>query len=373
MEAGVLTLSVKLAVLIFLFIVPLVSWSSDYNVLKVCLTGATEKSIPHYGDAFYQGALLAYEKLPKKFQQKMEVVTDHYDPKPLAAFHKVKDLLLKKCSVIVGFSTGNDLLAANMQIKKTPILSISIYGDPHPELQKTGSIITLQPGPEELLGHTLSNSNVTKGSSALVVTAIDRSEMKSYLEVFKALGPNKFSKIDYLEVLESDQKISHVEEVLKKNKYDYLVLLTRSSIGAQITDLIKDRNFKILGTKYFGSAELPAYLNFLNNKNITAYFSRQNQLDLRDKRINQFYSEFRERFQRPPMVISMESYNIINYLTMVLDSVESYSPDDVLRAVNSSPKSFRGIGGIEAKPLRDLVHKGRYFMRITSSGYEVVK
>lgn len=368
-----LTLNLKLVVLTVFFSISIQSWANDYKVLKVCLTGATEKTIPHYGDAFYQGALLAYEKLPKNLQQKIEIVTDYYDPKPLAAFHKVKDLLLKRCSVIVGFSTGNDLLAANMQIEKTPILVISIYGDPHPDLKKSKSIITLQPGPEELLGHTLNNAEIAKGASALVVTAVDRSEMKYYQDVFKRLGQSRFSKVDYVDVLESDQKISHVEDILRNNSYEYLVLLTRSSLAAQITDRTKGRDVKVLGTKYFGSAELPAYLNFLSNKNISAYFSRQNQLDLKDEKIREFYSGFEKRFKKSPMIISMESFNIINYLTLFLDLTDSYSPDEVIRAVNSSEKSFFGIGGVEANPLKNLKHTGRYFLKVTSSGYEVVK
>lgn len=345
-----------------------------YDKFKICLTGTTEKTIPHYGDAFYQGALLAYEELSLKKQSKIAVVTNYYGPTPLASLHKTKELLENKCSVILGFSTGNDLLGVHRQTKKNPILVLSIYGDPLTEFKDNPSIMTLQPGPESLLLPTLEKLNVPSGSKALVVTAIDRKEMMTYKNFFQRQGTKFFKKIDYENVLESDQKIDQVISKLRKNKYDHLILFTRSSIAARISDSLPGKeNVKIIGTKYFGSPELPAFLNFLTDKKVKAYFSRQNLMDKEDKEIVHFIDRYKKRFLTSPMVISLESYNLMKFLEKVFDETEDFSPENVLRVVHSSKEQFIGIGGVEAIPLKNLRHKGLHSMEITESGYKVMK
>ena len=65
-------------------------------------------------------------------------------------------------------------------------------------------------------------------------------------------------------------------EMIKSKKWDYVVLLTRSLIAAEVSDLIHQFASPILlGTKYMGSSELPAFYNYLKNKKVTLFFSRQ--------------------------------------------------------------------------------------------------
>lgn len=347
---------------------------------RICLTGSTEKSIPGYGDAFVNGAKFALKKLPSSLSEKIDLVVDFYESTPLAAAEKVKALRDKNCSSIIGFSTGNDLIAANEELKKSPIFTISIYGDPHKSLEGLNYLKILQPPPTTLLKHLLKNAptKIQKKSKILVITTSDRSEMVGYKKSFTDITSGLNISANYVDILESEQNIAAVEAELKKeSNYDFVVLFTRSSLAAKITDLLPREGDKlkatILGTKYFGTAELPAYLKFVSNKNITAYMSRQNTFDTKNKEIKQFQQDYQTEYSTPPMLISLDTFNVVNYLALSIGKIKSFSSQAIIDFFNKSKQTFIGVGGIKARPLKDLKHTHLYLIEITKDGYRTLE
>ena len=79
-----------------------------------------------------------------------------------------------------------------------------------------------------------------------------------------------------------------------------VILLTRSSLGAKIIDLFSKEKVDInliLGTKYMGSSALPAFYNYLNDKTVTAFFSRHNCLCDKDKAYISFMLKYKRAFK----------------------------------------------------------------------------
>jgi uncharacterized protein YnzC (UPF0291/DUF896 family) len=241
--------------LILLFLFASSSAFSNDRVLKICLTGSIEKAIPHYGEAFFNGAKLAISELSDLDRKKVEVIYNPHDTTPLATIGKLNELRKDACDAIVGFSTGNDLLSIEESLSKAPIFTISIYGDPQNHFNKTNYLRTMQPSPEELINHLFKKINMKPKAKVLMITAIDRTEMTSYREAYLPHLKRKNIKLTQVEVLEQSMDFSNLKSLLEKDRqWDYVVLLTRSLIASEASDLIHHYASPVLlGTKYMGS------------------------------------------------------------------------------------------------------------------------
>ncbi len=313
------------------------------EILKICLTGSTEKAIPEYGEAFVNGAQMALDELQN---QNIKLEVHYYESTPFAPLEKLKSIRKESCDAILGFSTGNDLLAIESEIAAKPVFTLSIYGDPQPRFEKTNYLRTMQPSADDLTQHLFEKlkPDIKQGDEILIVVAADRSEMRSYQNAFIAQLAKYKANLKIVNVVEQTQDFNEFNSVdVKKKKWSYVVLLTRSQMAAKLADeLYKDGNTPIiLGTKFFGSNELPAFLNFLTNKNVIAYFSRQNCTCDDSKQFQDFKKKYNKKFLKDPMSISADSYDGIKFISLSSNQKE-LSSISVINYLNRYEGVFQG-------------------------------
>lgn len=365
----------------------LLSFQVSANELNICLTGTTVKTIPGYGDAFYNGALLAKkESYPINKKIKVNILKYFYDRTPLAPLKKAKEMVKGNCHAIIGFSTGNDLLAVKDYINNVGIFSLSIYGDRSPKLETVPHLLTFQPTQEyfvDKLFLSLSKKVVSK-NNYLVVTAVDRTAMNGYQQEFVSHLKKLKKNILLSSVIEKTGDLDNFVQVYKANKHkvDGVILLTRSVLAAKITDYIyKDRKGKqlplILGTGYFGSSALPAYLNWVENKNIEAYFVRMNCMKDTDIQFQKFLHNYTlefplSRFKHGPMIISSYTYDAVK---MIINSIQGKNINDITiqnvrKAIEQS--SYEGITGVKLDKMFRISNKKSFLIKVTKNGYECI-
>jgi hypothetical protein len=359
-------------ILIALILIPFTAFGNP-EVLKICLTGSTEKALPKYGEAFVNGVGMAVRELSPEQRKRVEVSINYYDSNPLAPLAKLGEMRSAECDAIIGFSTGNDLLAVESALKADPVFTLSIYGDPQPRFSETSYLRTIQPSAQDLTKHLFEKLPVRPGpkDKVLVVTALDRSEMLAYKEAFlKNLHALKVIPTQ-VEVMEQTHDIQAFRDELKRNgKWDFVIFLTRSLIAAELTDLVMAQSQPIiLGTKYFGSAELPAYLNYLKNKKVRAFISRQNCSCDPSPEFVSVREVYRKLYGFEPMSISIDSYDAAKFILKSLDG-EDLSVKGVLR--NLGQADFLGVSSLKIARGLKLSSSRRFLMEITEAGYRVV-
>ncbi len=345
------------------------------QLLKICLTGSTEKAIPKYGEAFVNGAKLAISELKSNDRKRVLLSVNYYESTPLAPLTKLYELQKNDCDAIVGFSTGNDLISIESELRSSPVLTLSLYGDPQDRFIKTNYLRTFQPSAKDLVSFLLKELpfKMKKESNVLFVTAIDRSEMISYRSAYLDALKDK-ALITNVEIVEQTHDLRQLKEILENDKkWDYVVLLTRSLIAAEVSDLIYQKsNPIILGTKYFGSSDLPAFFDYLKNKNINAFFSRQNCSCDQDKKYLRWSDNYKKNYGAAPMSISLESYDAIKFILGSL-GLTRLNKTSILKYLNSEQLGYEGISSIKIDRDFQISSTKRFLIKIDKNGYSEIK
>lgn len=354
--------------------------SANDHTLKLCLTGSTEKTIPNYGEAFWNGAVLAKEELEDHIKKKIELELHYYDVTPLAALNGLKSMRKAGCDAIIGFSTGNDLIAVEEELARDPILTLSIYGDPLERFKSTKHLRTIQPSATALLTHLFNDlpHKIHEKSKVLVITASDRSEMVEYQKSVEPILSKLTKNTTYSSVIEQTQDISEFQKIFNQNQeWDFVILFTRSLIAARIVDKFSANGLNkkpiYLGTKYFGTSELPAFFNFLKNKNVEAYFSRQNCSCDSSKEYLSFQERYEKQFKKKPMLISVDTFDAVKFLSKSAESLKRIGPDSVINFFNGYNSRFRGVGTMAVEPGFQVKAEDKYLIKVTNKGYENIK
>lgn len=362
-------------IFVFLILSLPIALSASDKELKICLTGSTEKALPKYGEAFVNGANLAINELSVLDKKRVKLEVNYYESNPLAPLTKFEELTKNSCDAIIGFSTGNDLLSIEESLKKTPIFTLSIYGDPQERFNETSYLRTMQPSAQDLVDHLFTKLpfKIKKDSKILLVTAADRSEMISYKDAYLSRLKDT-GLITMVDVIEQTHDLRQFEEVLKRKvKWDYVVILTRSLIAAELSDLIHNNTSPIiLGTKYFGSSDLPAFYNYLKNKKVQAYISRQNcscDMSLKYKVLR---SKYVQTYHINPMSISVDSYDATRFVLQSLKT-SKLNPQEVINFLNSPEADFYGISSLKITKGLKLSSSKRFLIKIDENGYRDVR
>lgn len=341
--------------------------SSFAAKFKICLTGTTVKTIPGYGDAFINGAKLAKKNLGKN-GDKIELETHFYDRTALAPIKAMREMIKSNCTAIIGFSTGNDLLAVKDIVGKHKIPVLSIYGDPDIRLN-IPHLMTMQPSSDYLVSKLMTKikNKLENKENFLLIKTSDRTSMGNYENSYKKALNGK--KIKAVNVIEKTGSLAELEKELSKNKkYDGIIILTRSVMAAKIADLIRKKQGDLpllLGTKYFGSSALPAFLNYLENKNVETYFARHNCLCDKDKNYQSFIKSYEKEFNIKPWVISASAYDAFNFFAKNISLGANYFEQ-------IKKKKALGISGVEIGPNFKVKNNNGFVINVTKEGYKAI-
>ncbi len=349
---------------IILFICGFIFFHQDLSAKSICLTGTTVKMFPKYGEAFVNGAEMA---LSEDESVDFEIKKFYYDKTPLAALESYRNMRKEKCDYILGFSTGNDLITISEEAKKGKIPIFSIYGDQSEIINSNPYIHTLQPKPDYLLKPLFFKlkKEHKRIRNVLIVTAVDRGSMTLYRNEYVRNLKTKGIKFKNIDILEGEPQFEILNKYLLSESVDTLILLTRSSLAAKVTSIVKKKNKKILilGTKYFGSSALPAYLKYLEDKNVDAYFSRHGCLCDSNREFRLFKVRYKKRFKVSPMVISASSFDLVNY---ILKSQNEVGTTNYMKLLNTS---FKGITGVEIYKKLKIKFTRNFVIKISNEKY----
>ena len=349
---------------------------SNNSKLKICLTGSTEKAIPKYGEAFINGAKLALSELKPSERLKVEYEVFYYESNPLAPVEKLNEMRKSNCDAIIGFSTGNDLLSIEEGLKLDPILTISIYGDPSATFSSTKYLRTMQPSADDLVNSLFEKLpfKIKENSKVLIITAIDRTEMVAYREAYLSHFKKITSNIQSIDVIEQTHDLSNLNNLLSQNNsWDYVVILARSLVAADASDLVHKKFMPIIfGTKYYGSSDLPAFYNFLKNKNVTAYFPRQNCSCDDSPEFLQFKKNYVKEFSVDPMSISADCYDATKFILKSLQ-LKQYNRKNIINFANSNNAAFLGISSFKVDKNFTTSSQKRFLIKVDHTGYSEVK
>lgn len=248
-------------------------------------------------------------------------------------------------------------------------------GVPQDRFNETSYLRTMQPSASDLVDYLFTNLpfKIKKESKVLLVTAGDRSEMLSYREAYlKKLKDS--ASITQVEVIEQTHDLRQFNEILQKDaQWDYVVLLTRSLIAAELSDLIYEKSSPIiLGTKYFGSSELPAFFNYLKNKKVQAYISRQNCSCDSAPDYQKLRAKYVQAYGIDPMSISIDSYDATKFILKSLKTPKR-NVEQVLSFLNSKEANFLGVSSLKVAEGLKLSSTKRFLIKIDETGYKEVK
>ncbi len=375
----------KIAVIVLLLIVsggPLFATP----ILNICLTGSTEGIIPTYGEAFKNGAEMAIAPTGKATHFTPQIKTYFYEATPLASARATKKMVEDKCAVIIGYSTMNELLAAQQVLRDTPVPVISIYGEVDERFRETPFIMTLEPPIAYLVDQfkpTLKSLLPARpGAKALLLTAVDQEGPVKYKAIYaKWLTENGFA-VDTFDFLERtlDVEILRRERGTSIPNYQAIFLLSRSVNASNLSDILVELGAKpnapvLIATKNLGSSQLPAYLDRLKHKDVSVYFPRYNCTTDANAGYQDFVRRYRARYSREPMIVSADTYDALNYvLTSAKRLPQSSEKVISAKALQRAMKltKFKGITRTEFGENFRISYSGHFVIHVTKNGYRDV-
>ena len=352
--------------------------------IKICLTGTTVKAFPKYGQAFYNAAELAKERfISQNPNWNVDLQRYYYDRTPFGALEATKNMVSGDCHAAIGYSTGNDLLIASEYLEKNPMFVMSLYGDPHPKLKKTPFVATMCPEQSFVVGGLLDRleDRIPRNKPFLIVTAVDRTGMTTYKSTFMEQLEERGIPFLNVDALEKTGNIDNFTVFYDqhKSRVGGVVILTRSLLAAKITDYITSKTDKnsrplLIGTTYFGSSALPAYLNYLTNKDVQAYIPKQNCLCDDDPAYRDFVSQYKQRYGMDPMVISGYAFDAVN---MILDATKrnlanegALNRETVVHIMQKV--EFSGITGTRVNPGLQVTPTKLFIIEVSDKGYRKI-
>lgn len=348
--------------------------SQAFSKAKVCLTGSSVKIFPSYGEAFYNGATLAAK-------DKMVIEKHYYDPTPTSPDKAYKKMLKAGCSAILGFTNSNDLIRIKDLARKDNILVISMYGDIDDQLKNYENIRTMR-APHRFIvgkmGKFITSGQVKKPKKVLIVTVVDRYTMNIYKEEYKLLFEDLDIEFDTIDISEKHFQILPFENKYKKGGFDTVLILTRSMIASKIANSIyeiqKDYDLPlILGTANFGSAQLPAFVNRLKNKEMSAYITRQSRVNDPSPHYQEYVKNYNKEFGNQPSVISGLAFDSVNFLLKSTSTInkKNITPTELLKTAKNT--TYKGITGVNMEKNLKFDYTRAFIVKIEDGMYELAK
>lgn len=357
-------------------------------ILKICLAGTLSKVFPNYGDAFLNGAQMA---LNQSGRNRTDVVLERhlFDQNPLAAAEEFDRMIASGCHIVVGYDFTNDLMLVRKKSLAAKMLIISTYGASNTELDATPNIRTLQVPPKVLARRLINfvGDDLKRNlKEVLLVTTIDWDELVDYRNEAIRLLEAKKTRIHQINLVETTFSLTEVEGFFAKSKarLDAVILFVRSRPAAKIADFLAEKfpdsiRPLILGTKFFGTATLPAFTNMLVNKKVSSYFTHQTSNSDPDARYQEFIKAYREKYKEEPMGLSGLAYDAVSIAIAANDMGPSGAAStDITSQRNhlltaAGKVTYRGISGIRVEKGLKFSYTKSFVVRTDENGYHLVE
>ncbi|MGI0115267.1 ABC transporter substrate-binding protein [Zooshikella sp. RANM57] len=334
---------------------------------KLCLTGTSVKTSPAYGEAFINGIKLG---LATEEDNHTTTEVHFFSPSPLGSIKAVEKMITAGCDGVIGFDSANDIIPVRDLFNKHKIPLISLYTPITPEINRP-YIYSMQRPIEDNVQHILSNVfTKQKFKNILLITSIDKSRMRDYQKAFTQALKAKNQPFTDINITEINPTIEHITPFFEKdNKPDLVILLTRSSLSAKIVNYIQQNtqkhNTTFIGTVSWGSSKFQPFFDRLKEKEITAYFTRQNTFFDPDPIFQAVIERYRSMYHKDPMVISLLAYDAARIFNRYFAQA-SHPQQNPFAGLN-----YQGITGVEFNANGNIAYHKLFTMKVTPDGYRL--
>ncbi|MBU2710456.1 ABC transporter substrate-binding protein [Zooshikella harenae] len=341
--------------------------TSHLSPKKLCLTGTSVKTSPAYGEAFINGIKLG---LAAEEENHTTTEVHFFSPSPLGSIKAVEKMITAGCDGIIGFDSANDIIPVRDLFNKHKTPLISLYTPITTEINRP-YIYSMQRPIEDNVKHIL-NSVFTKQKfkNILLITSIDKSRMRDYQKAFTQALKARNQPFTDTNITEINPTIENIIPFFEKdNKPDLVVLLTRSSLSAKIVNYIQQNtqkhNTTFIGTVSWGSSKFQPFFDRLKEKEITAYFTRQNTFFDPDPDFQAIIEQYRSTYHKEPMVISLLAYDAARIFNRYFAQA-SHPQRNPFAGIN-----YHGVTGVEFNANGNIAYHKLFTMKVTPDGYRL--
>ena len=334
--------------------------------IKICITGRVVENLKSYGQSFINAAYLARDE--NKLADKIEIKKYFYNNSPLEPIHAYKQMLNDGCAAIIGFEYLSDLLlvVTEQQNNSDNIPIFTSYASTTDNEQLPKNIFIFMPSynfqAKKMLRYL--QKRFTKIENVLLITEINREEMRKYKDVYSYELKKKKIKHDTFDFLENDNQIlDKLNRFLNKNKYKYVFLLSGAIASAKIADAINDNNITFIGTENFGSSVSQTFFMRLNNKIIHSYFLRNLDFLKPNPRLLKFERIYTQKFHEKPTILAAYTYDAMNIL------LKSYIRMGAVNTHNIYLINYNGVTGAYLKDTKFNRSINSIILSVTKDGY----
>jgi ABC-type branched-subunit amino acid transport system substrate-binding protein len=277
-------------------------------------------------------------------------------------------MLSDGCSAIIGFEYLSDLLLVLKEQTKTDVPIFTPFASTENTDDLPKNVFVFMPSYKYLATKMFAflSSKFGTINDVLLVTEINRDEMKDYKAAYSQLLNEHHIKFSSFDFLEDDSDMGNkLKKLLKQNKqYKYIFLFTTSVDGSNIIDLTRQQNPVYIGTEYFGSSTYQSLLTRLKVKNIRAYIIRNLDFIKSNTALTAYEQAYYDKFHVAPTILSAYAYDATNIILKALHDKGKINTNTIYDI------KFNGITGVSVKNNQFNRSESTVILSITDKGYQ---
>ncbi len=336
------------------------------NPILLCLTGKIELSLPEYRVSMVNAANLALNQ--KRFNY-INLKTYFYDNKPFSPLVAYKKMLQDKCSAIIGYEYLADLLLIAKKQENDKIPIFTSYASTNKNDNLPNNFFIFEPNYEYQSQKMLDflYKKFGKIHKVLIITEIDRSDLLKYKKAYNYVLTHADILYDTFDFISNDNTFEkNLQNAITKKQYHYIILLTNSVNSTTIINYINDHKIIFIGTENFGSSVNQSVFVRLKDKNVIAYTIRNLDFFKKNKSLELFLNEYKQKYLSMPNMISLYTYDAINIILKTLEKYGSITPNKILNI------NFNGVTGIKIKNQHFYRSNQYTILSIKNNGFNYV-
>jgi ABC-type branched-subunit amino acid transport system substrate-binding protein len=355
---------------IILFIISAFAFSNAIAQpqIKICLTGRVVENLQSYGQSFLNAAYLSKEI--NDHANQVVIKNYFYNNRPLEPMHVYDKMVLDGCSAIIGFEYLSDLLLAIKEQKSEKIPIFTSYASSTSTDKLPKNVFIFMPSYNFLANKMLAylHAHFNKIQDVLLVTEINRDEMRKYKEVYSAALIKENTKYDTFDFLENDDAFEgKLTKFLTNKKYKYVFLLSGAIASAKIANIMNDHHTIFIGTENYGSSVSPTFFLRLNDKEIHSYFIRNLDFLKSNKALSEFDNLYTKKYHIKPTLLSVYTYDAANIILNSLEKSGSVNTDNVFHT------NYSGITGAYLRNNKFYRSNNYVILSVGKDGYRYEK